>query len=118
VAAVHADGTIVGKDGLFASITTRPARPGDILQVFGTGFGPTSPPTPIDRLVTQARPLEFTATVRIGGRDVVTLFQGVVGAGLVQLNVVAPDLPPGDYRIEALIEGYELAAPAFLTIAE
>ncbi len=118
VAAVHADGTIVGKDGLFASITTRPARPGDILQVFGTGFGPTNPPTPTDRLVTEARPLAFTATVRIGGRDVQALFQGVVGAGLVQFNLVVPDLPPGDYRVEALIEGYELAAPAFLTIAE
>lgn len=47
-----------------------------------------------------------------------TLFQGVVGAGLVQFNVVTPDLPPGDYRVEALIEGDELAAPAFLTIAE
>ena len=116
IAAVHPDGTIVGKDGLFATITTRAARPGDILQVFGTGFGPTNPPTPVGSLVTQARPLQFAVTVLINGQPAEVLFEGIVASGLCQFNIRVPDLPPGDYRIEIFIEGRELAAPAFLTI--
>ena len=46
VAAQHADYTYVGKPGLIAGVTTQPAKPGEMILLYGTGFGPTNPPLP------------------------------------------------------------------------
>lgn len=43
VAARHADGTLVGRPDLFSGVVSRPARPGETIWLYGTGFGPTSP---------------------------------------------------------------------------
>jgi len=49
VAAQHADYTYVGKPGLIAGVTTQPAKPGETILLYGTGFGPQArrfpPPT-------------------------------------------------------------------------
>ena len=44
-------------------------------------------------------------------------FAGIVGSGLNQINVVTPDLPPGDHEIEADVAGSSLDVPAFITVA-
>ena len=43
-AAVHADGTYLGKTGLIPGLTTRPAKPGDAILLFGTGLDPPIQP--------------------------------------------------------------------------
>lgn len=50
IAAVHLDGTLVGKEGLFPGLTTRPARPGDTILLFGTGLWAANP-LPANRIV-------------------------------------------------------------------
>lgn len=55
VAAEHPDGVLVSKPTLYPGVVLRPARPGDVVSLYGTGFGPTSPPTPASELVTQPR---------------------------------------------------------------
>ncbi|MBI1354641.1 MAG: hypothetical protein GC160_09865 [Acidobacteria bacterium] len=116
VAAVHPDGTVVGKAGLFNTITTRPALADDVIEIYGTGFGQTLPPLDLGRLVPEPRELEHPPVVRIGGVDVEVLYAGIVAPGLVQLNVRIPALAPGDYVVTAYVEGVELQAPAYLTV--
>jgi hypothetical protein len=57
IAGTHADGTFLGKSGLFgAAVTTRPAKPGDTIILYGANFGPTNPGLPEGRGVTVLSP--------------------------------------------------------------
>jgi uncharacterized protein (TIGR03437 family) len=118
-AAVHPDGTLVGRDGLFQTFTTRAPKPGDIILLYGSGWGPTDPPLPVNRLVEQPAPLVSTPIVTIGGKSAEVLFAGLVASGLAQFNVVIPELPPGDHRLEGFIDGLPIPyRELFLTIGE
>ena len=44
VATRNSDASLAVKDGTFAGATTVAAKPGDVLILWGTGFGPTTPP--------------------------------------------------------------------------
>lgn len=116
-AGVHLDGTFLGPAGLFgAAVTTRPAAPGDIVQLFGTGWGPTDPPTPIEQIVTGATPLASPVTVRLGDVEATVQFAGLVGSGLYQINLIIPDLPSGEYVFNAEINGVTLDVPALIAV--
>jgi uncharacterized protein (TIGR03437 family) len=47
VAAVRADGAYIAPANLIAGLMTLPAKPGDTILLYGTGFGPTTPPNTI-----------------------------------------------------------------------
>lgn len=66
-------------DGATLATPSTPARAGDIVTLYGIGFGPP--------------PLEFTAT--LGGRKVPVLYAGVAPSqlGLYQFNLRIPDMP-------------------------
>lgn len=115
-AAVHADGTFLAKDGLFPTLATRAAKPGDSVLFFGTGFGTTTPAAPTSMLVSAAAPLERAVVVRIGGEVAEVQFAGLVGSGLYQFNVVVPDLPPGDHEVEIFIDGEPIQDDVFVTV--
>jgi uncharacterized protein (TIGR03437 family) len=120
LAAVHADGTYLGAPNLFgAVVTTRPARPGDRILLFGTGFGPTSPPVPADDIFIGAAPLAGLSQfrLRIGGVPATVEFAGLIGNGLFQFNVVVPDVPGGDQLVSAEIAGAGTQANVFITVA-
>jgi len=99
-AAVHnADGSLVGPVGLIPGVAVTPARPGEWVQLYGTGFGPTNPPVPAGVLLAQPATLAgFPAElqVRIGGLNAEVYWAGLVSPGLYQFNVRIPQLPPGD----------------------
>jgi uncharacterized protein (TIGR03437 family) len=108
VAAVHADGTYVAKPGVFepAGPRIRPAQPGETVQIFGTGFGPTNPVVDPGQLVARPASLKDPGLLRvlIGGMPVRVTFAGITGPGLYQLNVTIPEgMRPGDYVIVARI---------------
>jgi uncharacterized protein (TIGR03437 family) len=108
VAAVHADGVYVAPAGYFGtSVTSRPARPGETLSLFGTGFGPTSPAVPAGRIVRQPAVLANPAQLQIyiGGVQANILYAGLVSAGEYQFNIVVPFLPEGDQSVIASIAG-------------
>src|ERR1022692_2690898 len=94
-----------------------PAKPGDTILLFGTGFGPTNPPMPADQLFQSAAPLSDPSllSVQIGGVAAAVQFAGLVGPGLYQLNVVVPDLPDGDQAVSASIGGSATQSNAFIT---
>jgi uncharacterized protein (TIGR03437 family) len=116
VAAVRADGTYLGPAKLFDGLTTVPARPGDIILLFGTGFGLTTPPVQIGQVVNSA-PLAGPVTVRIGSAVAITQYAGVVSPGLYQFNVVVPNVfISGDQSVSVVIDGVVSQANAFLNV--
>lgn len=119
LAAVHANGAFLGKSGLFGSAaTTQPAKPGEIISLFGTGFGPTSPAVLTDEIFAGAAPLAIPGqlTIQIGGVAATIKFAGLVGQGLYQFNVLVPDVPNGDQAVVANIAGTSSQPNVFLTV--
>jgi len=118
LAAVHADGVFVGKPDLFGgALPARPAKPGDIILLFGTAFGPTDPAVPAGRVFSGAAPLRTQARILFDGVEGNVLFGGLSGAGLNQFNVVVPNgLSTGNVEVVAETLGRQTQASIFLTI--
>ena len=122
LAAVHADGTFVGRPGLFGSaLTSRPAKPGDSILLFGTGFGPTRPEVPANEVFSGAAPLADPSQLKmqIGNADATVAFAGLVGSGLYQFNVIVPEgaaAGSGESAVVAELGGARTQAAAFLTL--
>lgn len=106
VAALHPDGVPVGSSATGAPYAGRPARPGVVLAIYGTGFGPTSPEVNPGEIFTGSAPLTFRSllSVTIGGIAARIDYAGLTGAGLNQINVAVPNLPAGSYDIVATLD--------------
>ena len=108
VAAVHTSGASVGPTGLIAGANFAPAKPGETIMLFGTGFGPTNAPLASGQVISQPAQLANPVTILIGGKQANVPFAGLSGSGLDQLNVtVPPDLPDGDQSLVAIINGVQ-----------
>jgi uncharacterized protein (TIGR03437 family) len=118
VAAQHADYSYVGKPGLLAGATTQPAKPGETILIYGTGFGPTSPPVSSSQLVTAAAILANSVQFTIGGVAAPVAYAGLVGAGLYQFNVTVPNVPSGDAAVVAKIGGVQTQTGVLITIQQ
>ena len=119
VAAVHADRVYVAPADYFGgAAASRPARPGETLELYGTGFGPTTPAVPAGQIVGSAAPLTDPAQlhIRIGGVPATVEYAGIVAAGQYQFNVVIPVLPDGDQPIVADIGGVSTQSGLLITI--
>jgi uncharacterized protein (TIGR03437 family) len=108
VRAVRSDGTIINGTGNAETgyKVSAAIGPGDILSLYGTGFGAVSN-TPADGLVfTGSYPTTNTVTVTIGGAAAQVLYAGLVGPGLYQINVVIPStLADGEHTVIATVAG-------------
>ncbi|MGA2329674.1 MAG: SBBP repeat-containing protein [Bryobacteraceae bacterium] len=118
VAAQHADYSIVGPPGLYPGAACTPARPGEVIILYGTGFGPTSPPIPSGQIVTPAPVVDLSAiSLTIGGKPAQVQWAGVVEAGLWQLNIQVPaDASTGNAAVVAQIGGKSTQGGAFIAI--
>jgi uncharacterized protein (TIGR03437 family) len=119
IAGTHTDGTFLGKIGLFGTaLTTRPAKPGDIIVLYGANFGRTNPPLPIGRGVTVESRLVAAPTVTIGGMNATVLYGGGAPSfiGTYQFNITVPDLPNGDHAVVVETGGVRTQENAFITI--
>jgi uncharacterized protein (TIGR03437 family) len=103
-AATLADGAYLGPPGLLgAGIETKPAKPGDVILLYGTGFGAANPPVPSDRVFSGPAVLADPVSIMIGGVPATVQFAGMTGPGLCQFNVVVPNVPDGDQEVVAAI---------------
>lgn len=119
IAGTHADGTFLGKSGLFGTaLTTRAAKPGDTIVLYGANFGPTDPPLPFAQGVSAASSLVDAPRVTIGGVEARVLYGG--GApnliGTYQFNITVPDVPNGDQPVVLTTGGARTQENAFITI--
>ncbi len=114
----------IGSPGLISSVTFVPAKSGDILTLFATGFGATNPSFAAGQLPTTAGVVTASVTVSIGGITVDAadiLYAGVVGgdAGLYQLNVQIPaGVPTGDEPVIVTIGGVASPSNAYITVSQ
>lgn len=108
-AATQANGSLLGPAGLIEGATTTPARPGDTIVLYGSGFGPAAPPVAANQTVTQPAVLANNVTVRIDGIAAAVSFAGLTASGLVQINVVVPELADGDHSLTAEVGGTRTA---------
>jgi uncharacterized protein (TIGR03437 family) len=117
VAAQHADYSGVGPPGLLPGATFTPARPGEVIIIYGTGFGATDPPTKAGETVAGGPRIAAPVRVRIAGVEAGT--EGYLsGAGLYQLNVTVPEsLPDGDHSVEAEIAGLRTQGNVLVRVA-
>ena len=116
VASQHAaDYGLVGKVGLYPAST--PAKPGEIVILYGTGFGLTNPPLPTGRVITEPARLASPVQVRIGGLPADVLWAGLSAAGLYQFNVKVPEaLPDGDHTMIVVVAGWPTQSNVFITV--
>ena len=98
------------------TFTVAPAAPGDVVSLFGTGFGPTNPFIPAGQQLGPAElaPLENQVTIRIGGMTANVVYAGLAPGltGLYQFNVTVPNVMDGDQSIEIDIGGLSVSAQA------
>jgi uncharacterized protein (TIGR03437 family) len=119
VAALHADYSPIGAPNLLPGVATNPARPGEIILLYGVGFGPANPPQPSGQQVASAAPLANSVLVAIGGQPAAVGYAGLVGSGLYQFNVTVPNnLASGDAAVAATIEGASTQTGVSLTIQQ
>ncbi|MGH9660615.1 MAG: choice-of-anchor V domain-containing protein, partial [Bryobacteraceae bacterium] len=116
IAARHLDFSLVGPATLFPGATT-PARPGEVISLYGTGFGETNPPIPGGQIVTVPGTLTTMPVIRMGGVNMDVSFAGQSATGLYQFNVTIPEsAPAGDQAVVAEIGGVSTQAGAFITV--
>jgi uncharacterized protein (TIGR03437 family) len=109
VAAVHnisssLNGTVIAPSGEFPGLTTVPAKPGENVSIFATGFG--QPATPVTNQLTGSGALATMPSITIGGIPATVTFAGLVAPGEYQFNVVIPsNAPNGDLPLIATYQG-------------
>ena len=89
--------TYVLPPGVAPSLPTNRAKPGDIIILYGLGFGPVSPNLTAGTLVEQSNQLSsFQAA--FAGVQANVQFAGLVQTytGLYQFNIVVPNVPASD----------------------
>jgi uncharacterized protein (TIGR03437 family) len=95
----------VGPAGLVQGVPFKSAKPGDTIIIFATGCGPTTPTTQAGVVAAGNSPLATSFQLKIGGITANVPFAGMLAGtvGLYQLNVVVPNVPPGDLPIELIL---------------
>ena len=99
---------ILGPTGTSLGYRTVAAKAGDVIELFGTGFGPTNPAVPAGQAFSGAAPTTNPVTLRINNVSVTPTFAGLSGPGLYQLNLTVPSgLGTGDVSLQASVGGVQ-----------
>lgn len=119
--ASRADYSLAVQNGTFANLTTAPAKPGDVLILWGTGFGPTTPAAPsgVEVPSTSTYYTASDVTVTIGGVPA-TVYGSALAPGYAGLYQIAIQVPPslanGDYPVVATIAGAQSSQATMITV--
>ncbi len=120
VVATHADFSFAAKNGTFA-VPTVPAKPGETIILWGTGFGPTTPAPPhgvtVPTTTSYPSPRFPTVQVNLVSATVYGAALAPGFAGLFQLAFQVPaSLGNGDAQVFAVISGSPATNVPNLTI--
>ena len=123
VIALHGGGpALVGVPDLLPGTEFTPAVPGELITLFGTGFGATEPPLEAGQIPGAAANLVNAVLFTIGGisvppEDVLYAGASPCCAGLYQFTLrVPPDIPDGDAAVTATVSGVSTPKGPFLTV--
>ena len=120
-AEVAVTGSIVANPSLVPGAA--PAKVGDIVSLFATGFGSTSPPVASGGMATGQATLTNSVAITVGGKQLSSadiLYAGLSPgsiSGLYQFNVRIPEgTPSGDVPVSIAMSGVETQAGTTLPI--
>lgn len=94
-AAEHANGAAIGP-----ASPLQPAIAGEVIELYGTGFGSTTPPV----------------SVTVGGIAAQVKWNGLIAPGLYQVNVEVPNVAAGNQPVIVSIEGFESATGVYVAV--
>jgi uncharacterized protein (TIGR03118 family) len=116
IAALHADGTIVGPTTLYPNNST-PTKAGETISLYCTGLGPTV--ATVDGLVlTAPTNTAATPTVTVNGVAATVTASVLQSAGLNQVNITVPaGTPNGDQAVVLTIGGVKSQTNALINVA-
>jgi uncharacterized protein (TIGR03437 family) len=119
--ATRQDFTFAAKPGTFGGLPVVAAKPGDVLVLWGTGFGPTSPVAPPGFAVPGDTTYGTATLPVVTINNVAATVYGAVlspgAAGLYQIAIQVPTtLADGDWPVQATIGGAQSPATVLLTV--
>jgi uncharacterized protein (TIGR03437 family) len=109
---------IVGPTGTSLGFKTVAAKAGDVLELFGVGFGPTNPVVHAGVPFSGAAAITGLVQLSIGNILVTPAFTGITAAGLYQINILAvpSGLGSGDVPLLATVGGAQTPAGIVLSL--
>jgi len=117
--ATHLDGSIAAKNGTFVTSTV-PAKPGEVIAIWGTGFGPTNPAVPAGQLPGQSSgaPTLQPVSATLNGVNI-----SVIGAAIstfpgdYEIAIQIPaSIADGDYPLILSVNGVQSPSNVLLTV--
>jgi uncharacterized protein (TIGR03437 family) len=122
VVATRQDYSYAVKAGTFAGAATVAAKPGEVLILWATGFGPTMPAAPSGVSVPAGGGYSTASapTVTVGNTQAIVYGAALApgSAGLYQIAIQVPStLADGDWPIQASIGGVKSPAAIVLSVA-
>jgi len=111
--------TYVGNTGLITDANFRPAKPGDVIIIYGLGFGAVTPATPPGVVATGSTNLAGLS-VSFGQTPATVGYAGLDPAfvGPFEFYVTDPKVADGDYQINIGVNGTEVPQTLFLTVQQ
>ncbi|MFN7993374.1 MAG: hypothetical protein U0Q18_07220 [Bryobacteraceae bacterium] len=81
-----------------SGVSSARAKPGDVIVLYGIGFGPVTPDIPAGQIVTQSNQLNGDLQINFAGTPAHINYAGLTGGflGLYQFNVVVPSIAASD----------------------
>ena len=108
---------IIGPTGTSLGYPAVAAKAGDTIELFSTGFGPTSPAVPAGQPFSGAASTTNPVTLRINNVSITPTFAGLSGAGLYQVNLTVPSgLGPGDVSLQASVGGVQTPSGVVISL--
>jgi uncharacterized protein (TIGR03437 family) len=108
---------IIGPTGSALGYATVAAKAGDIVELFGVGFGPTSPHVVPGAVFSGSASTTNAVNLRINNVSVTPSFAGLSGAGLYQINFTVPaGLGTGDVALVATVGGASTQPTAVISL--
>ncbi len=109
-----ANATVVGSPGFTA------VKPGDIITLYGIGFGPVDPAVAAGQIDSGNNSVTAPLKIRIGGVDAQLSYDGLVSGlvGLYQFNITVPNVSNGDQPVTVDLGGAGTGQSIFITVKQ
>ena len=108
---------ILGPTGNSLGYPTVAAKPGDNIELYGTGFGPTNPAVSPGQPFSGAAKTINRVAILINSTSIVPTFAGISSAGVYQLNITVPaGLGKGDVPLVGEVGGVETRSGVVISL--
>lgn len=117
VAAFFSDGAYVLPPNAVAGLSSRQAKPGDTIVLYGVGFGAVAPTAKAGQIVQLQNKLQSPVQILFGQSAATVTYQGLAPGlvGLYQFNVVVPNVSDNDLTQFSFTQGGALGTQTLYT---